>query len=53
MAKPVYSQLCSLVFILGIVLTMKGHGILSGKLVKAQPGGWSMHSNNQIHIVHA
>lgn len=53
LAKAFYSWLCSFVFMLGIVLIVKGHGILSGKLVKAQPRGWSMNSNSQLHTAHA
>lgn len=45
LAKPFCSWLCSLVFLLGIVLIV--NGILSEKLVEAQPRGWSMHSNSQ------
>lgn len=53
LAEAFYSWLCSFVFMLGIVLIVKGHGILSGKLVKAQPRGWSMNSNSQLHTAHA
>lgn len=49
LAKPFYSWLCSLVFMLGIVFIV--NGILSEKLVEAQPRGWSMHSNSQESVI--
>lgn len=48
LAKRFYSWLCSLVFMLGIVFIV--NGILSEKLVEAQPRGWSMHSNSRSQL---